>query len=119
MNTRRLEFWILLTDLVWIAGAFFISDLLRFGLNWSPDERLSIDALMPFAVATAVIWVGLSCFMQMDGFRGGWKFSTVFSHVLFGTCCTTAVLLTLGYLARSYVSRLALAYFLMLLFWGV
>jgi len=118
MNTRRLEFWILLTDLVWIAGAFFISDLLRFGLNWSPDERLSIDALMPFAVATAVIWVGLSCFMQMDGFRGGWKFSTVFSHVLFGTCCTTAVLLTLGYLARSYVSRLALAYFLMLLFWG-
>jgi lipopolysaccharide/colanic/teichoic acid biosynthesis glycosyltransferase len=118
MNTRRLEFWILLADLVWIAGAFLISDLLRFGFTWNPDERVSIDALMPFAVVTAIIWIGLSLFMQMDGFRGGWKFSTVFSHVLFGTCCTTAVLLTLGYLARSYVSRLALAYFLLLLFGG-
>lgn len=118
MNTRRLEFWILLADLVWIAGAFFLADLLRFGFTWTPHERISIDALMPFAVATAFIWIGLSSFMQMDGFRGGWKFSAVFSHVLFGTCCTTAVLLTLGYLARSYVSRLALAYFLLLLFWG-
>lgn len=118
MNTRRLEFWILLADLVWIGGAFLISDLLRFGFTWTPDERMSIDALMPFAVAAAVIWIALSLFMQMDGFRGGWKFSTVFSHVLFGTCCTMAVLLTLGYLARSYVSRLALAYFLLLLFGG-
>ncbi|HET8825930.1 MAG TPA: sugar transferase [Terriglobales bacterium] len=118
MNTRRLELWILLADLAWIAGAFLISDLLRFGFTWTPDERVSIDALMPFALATAIIWIGLSFFMQMDGFRGGWKFSTVFSHVLFGTCCTTAVLLTFGYLARSYVSRLALAYFLLLLFGG-
>jgi lipopolysaccharide/colanic/teichoic acid biosynthesis glycosyltransferase len=118
MNTRRLEFWILLADLAWIACAFLISDLLRFGLTWTPDEWVSIHALMPFAAATALIWIGLSFFMQMDGFRGGWKFSTVFSHVLFGTTCTTAVLLTLGYLARSYVSRLALAYFLLLLFWG-
>lgn len=118
MNTRRLEFWMLLADLVWIAGAFLISDLLRYGLTWTPDERGLIHSLMPFAVTTAIIWIGLSFFMQMDGFRGGWKFSTVFSHVLFGTCCTTAVLLTLGYLARSYVSRLALAYFLLLLFGG-
>ncbi len=118
MNTRRLELWILLADLACIAGAFFISDLLRFGLTWTPDEQVSINALMPFAVATAIIWIGLSSFMQMDGFRGGWKFSAVFSHVLFGTCCTTAVLFTLGYLARSYVSRLALAYFLLLLFGG-
>lgn len=118
MNTRRLEFWILFADLAWIACALFISDLLRFGMTWTPDERVSIDALMPFAVATGLIWIGLSFFMQMDGFRGGWKFSTVFSHVLFGTCCTTSVLLTLGYLARSYVSRLALAYFLLLLFGG-
>lgn len=118
MNTRRLELWILLADLAWIAAAFFISDLFRFGFTWTTDERISIDALMPFAVATAIIWIGLSFFMQMDGFRGGWKFSTVFSHVLFGSCCTTAVLLTLGYLTRSYVSRLALAYLLLLLFGG-
>jgi len=118
MNTRKLEWWILLADLVWIAGALLISDLLRFGFTWTADERVSIHALFPFAVATIVIWTALSFFMQMDGFRGGWKLSTVFSHLLIGTCFTTVVLLTSGYLFRSYVSRLALGYFLGLLFSG-
>ena len=118
MNTRRLELWILLADLSWIAGAFFISDLLRFGLTWTSSERVSMQALLPFGVTAAVFWVALSFFMQMDGFRGGWKFSVVFSHVLFGSMCTIAVLLALGYLTRTYVSRLALAYFIALLFAG-
>ena len=118
MNTRKLEVWILLGDLFWVACAFLMSAVLRFGFTWTTEARRSIHALSPFAIATAVIWIGLSFLMQMDGFRGGWKFSTVVSHVLFGTCCTTAVLLTLGYLVRSYVSRLALAYFLLLLFGG-
>ena len=118
MNTRRLELWILLADLSWIAGAFFISDLLRFGLTWTSSERVSMQALLPFGVTAAVSWVALSFFMQMDGFRGGWKFSVVFSHVLFGSMCTIAVLLALGYLTRTYVSRLALAYFIALLFAG-
>ena len=118
MNTRRLELWILLADLTWIAGAVFISDLLRFGLTWTPIERVSIQALLPFGAAAAVFWAALSFFMQMDGFRGGWKFSVVFSHLLFGSICTIAVLLALGYLTRTYVSRLALAYFIVLLFAG-
>src|SRR5436305_7588127 len=32
MNTRKLEFWILLADLVWIVLAFLSADLLRYGL---------------------------------------------------------------------------------------
>jgi lipopolysaccharide/colanic/teichoic acid biosynthesis glycosyltransferase len=118
MNTRKLELWILFADIIWIGGAFGLSDLLRFGFSWTADERISIHALMPFAFAAVLIWTALSLLMQLDGFRGGWKFSTVFSHVLFGSCCTMAVLLTVGYLTRSYVSRLALGYFILLLFWG-
>jgi len=118
MNTRKLEFWILFADLVWIGGAFLTSDLLRFGFTWTPGERISIHALVPFAIAAAITWTILSIFMPMDGFRGGWKFSTVFSHMLIGTCCTLAVQLAMGYLVRSYVSRLALAYFIVLVFWG-
>lgn len=118
MNTRKLELWILFGDLVWIGSAFLISDLLRFGFTWTTGERNSIHALLPFAFAAAIIWTVLSIFMPMDGFRGGWKFSTVFSHLLIGTGCTLAVLLTTGYLTRSYVSRLALCYFILLLFWG-
>jgi lipopolysaccharide/colanic/teichoic acid biosynthesis glycosyltransferase len=118
MNTRRLELWILLADLSWILGAFFISDLLRFGLTWTPAERISMHALLPFGITAAAVWAALSFFMQMDGFRGGWKFSVVFSHVLFGSVSTIAVILALGYLTRTYVSRLALAYFMALLFVG-
>src|SRR5207248_7850979 len=40
------------------------------------------------------------------------------SHLLLGTSCTFAVLLTIGYLMRSYVSRLALGYFVLLLISG-
>lgn len=115
MNTRKLEIWILLADLAWIGIAFLISDLLRFGLTWMPGERTSIHALVPFVFATVACWIVLSVFMPMDGFRGGWKFSAAFSHVLLGTAFTAAALLALGYLTRSYVSRLALGYFMVLL----
>jgi len=108
MNTRKLEVWILLADLACIGVAFLGADLLRFGLTWDPDEVISIHALLPFALATCFIWIALSVVMQMDGFRGGWKLSAVFSHLLLGTSCTFALLLALGYLTRSYVSRLAL-----------
>ena len=115
MNTRKLEVWILLADLAWIGIAFLISDLLRFGLTWMPDERASIHALVPFVFAAIACWIALSLFMPMDGFRGGWKLSAVFSHILLGTVFTAAALLALGYLTRSYVSRLALGYFMVLL----
>jgi lipopolysaccharide/colanic/teichoic acid biosynthesis glycosyltransferase len=115
MNTRKLELWILLADLAWIGIAFLGSDLLRFGLTWTPDERTSIAAIVPFVFATIACWIALSLFMPMDGFRGGWKLSAVFSHVLLGTVFTGAVLLGVGYLTRSYVSRLALGYFVLLL----
>ncbi|HZP17550.1 MAG TPA: sugar transferase [Terriglobales bacterium] len=118
MNTRKLELWILLADLSWIGGAFLAAGLLRFGLTWTPDERASIHALLPFVSATSIIWTALSAFMPMDGFRGGWRLPAVLSHLLLGTVCTMGVLLTLGYLTRSYVSRLALAYFIVLLFGG-
>jgi len=118
MNTRKLEVWILLADLACIGVAFLGADLLRFGLTWDPNELVSIHALLPFVIATCFIWIALSAVMQMDGFRGGWKLSAVFSHLLLGTSCTFALLLALGYLTRNYVSRLALGYFMLLLVGG-
>jgi lipopolysaccharide/colanic/teichoic acid biosynthesis glycosyltransferase len=118
MNTRKLEIWILIADMACIALAFLGADALRYGLTWTPDERVAIRALLPFVFSTAVVWTALSVFMPMDGFRGGWKLSTVFSHVFFGASCTVAVLVVMGYFTRSYVSRLAFGYFLVLLVAG-
>lgn len=118
MNTRKLEVWILIADLACIALAFLGADTLRYGLTWTPDERIGIRALLPFILTTGIVWTTLSAFMPMDGFRGGWKLSAVLSHVFLGMGCTVAVLVALGYFTRSYVSRLAFGYFLLLLFAG-
>ena len=118
MNTRRLELWILLADVVWIVVAFFCADLLRFGLTWTSGERIAIRALLPFVIATCATWIALSSIMEMDGFRGGWRLSAVISHLLLGLCCTLTLVTALGYFARSYVSRLALTYFTVLLACG-
>jgi lipopolysaccharide/colanic/teichoic acid biosynthesis glycosyltransferase len=115
MKTRRLEIWIWLADLAWIGVAFVSADLLRYGLSWSAAERASIHALMPFAAATAIAWSALSAFMPIDGFRGGWRLSAVLSELLLGLGSMLAVLTVLGYFSRSYVSRLALSYFILLL----
>lgn len=115
MNNRRLEIWILLADLVWILLAFWGADVLRYGTTWDPAERIGIDALVPFVAATCLTWIALSCFMQMDGFRGGWRLSAVLSHVFIGTCFLVAVLAVIGYFSRTYVSRLALTFFIALL----
>jgi lipopolysaccharide/colanic/teichoic acid biosynthesis glycosyltransferase len=115
MNTRRLELWILLADVAWIVVAFFGADLLRFGLTWTYGERIAIRALLPFVIATCATWIALSSVMEMDGFRGGWRLSAVLSHLLLGLCCTVTLVTALGYFARSYVSRLALTYFTVLL----
>ena len=114
MNTRKLELWILLADIVWIVVAFFAADLLRFGLTWLPGERVAIRALLPFLIGTCVCWVALSTVMEMDGFRGGWRLSAMLSQLLLGIACTVAFVTVLGYFSRNYVSRLALTYFVLL-----
>jgi lipopolysaccharide/colanic/teichoic acid biosynthesis glycosyltransferase len=118
MNTRRLEIWIWVADLAWMFLAFFGADFLRYGTTWTPLERSSIHALVPFALATGVTWSALSLFMRMDGFRGGWRPSAVLSQLLLAMCCTLAVVTILGYFTRTYISRLALTYFMLLLFAG-
>jgi lipopolysaccharide/colanic/teichoic acid biosynthesis glycosyltransferase len=115
VKTRRFEVWIWIADLAWILLAFIGADLLRFGATWSPDERISIHALVPFMIATCVTWSALSLFMQMDGFRGGWRASAVLSQIVLAMFCTLAVITVLGYFTQTYVSRLALTYFMALL----
>lgn len=118
MNTHKLERWILLADLAWIAGAFFGADLLRYGPSWDAAEREGIRTLLPFIATAFVSWTALSVFMPMDGFRGGWRLGAVISHLLIGAGFTFALMVVLAYFTRTYVSRLALGYFMVLLTLG-
>ncbi|MBO0911128.1 MAG: hypothetical protein J2P13_04995, partial [Acidobacteria bacterium] len=115
MNTRRLEGWIWAADLGWIFLAFLGADVLRYGPTWDADERILIHGLEPFILASAILWTALSLFMHLDGFRGGWRASAVLTQLLIGLTSTLAGLTLLGYFTRAHVSRLALAYFVVLL----
>ena len=110
--------WILLADLVWSVIALFGADALRYGVFWMAPDRTAIYALVPFLAVTMVFWILLSGRITLDGFRGGWRFPAVVSHVFSVVLCLMFILFSGAYLAREYVSRLALSYFGVLLFVG-
>jgi lipopolysaccharide/colanic/teichoic acid biosynthesis glycosyltransferase len=118
MKPRHLSRWILLADLCWATAALFCADVLRYGMTWNRADRIAIHRLLPFLAATWILWTVFSSWMKLDCFSGGWRFPAVMSHVFLATGGLMGLLLGAGYLAQRFVSRLALAYFGVLLYLG-
>src|ERR1700730_11893384 len=118
MKFHNLRNWISVVDLAWIAIAMALAYLLRYGWAWDgPPGRSAAIFMLPSLVAV-LVWSLLSSRLQLDGFRGGWRFSAVFSQLLSAVSLLMMSLLVGGYLGRQYVSRLMLGYFGLLLFVG-
>jgi lipopolysaccharide/colanic/teichoic acid biosynthesis glycosyltransferase len=118
MKSHNLRSWISVADLAWVTIAMALAYLLRYGWAWDgPPGRSAAMFLLP-SLAAALIWSLLSSRLQLDGFRGGWRFSAVVSQLLSAVALLMMSLLVGGYLARQYVSRLMLGYFGVLLFAG-
>lgn len=111
---------ILAADLVWGMIAMLLAYLLRYGWVWYGPEDGKKTALVffPPLVVALVLWFVISNWQRMDGFRGGWRFSALLSHLLLGIATLMAFLLAVGFLLREYISRLAMGYFGVLLFIG-
>lgn len=105
-------------DLIWVAMACVCADLLRYGVRWGATQRIFLHDLLPFLVVTWLLWGFLSDRMQLDGFRGGWRFHAITSSLFLGVLLLMTVFLASSYLSRQYMSRLALGYFCVLLFVG-
>lgn len=118
MKPRYLHRWILLADLCWALLAFACAEVLRYGFYWSAADRISAFRSLPFLVAAWIVWTILSPWMKLDCFSGGWRLAAVLSQIFLAVCCLMSLLLGAGYLARQFVSRLALAYFGVLLYLG-
>ncbi len=111
MKSNNLRNWISVADLAWVAIAMALAYLLRYGWAWDgPPGRSAAIFLLP-SLAAALIWSLLSLRLQLDGFRGGWRFSAVVSQLLSAVSLLMMSLLVGGYLTRQYVSRLLLGYF--------
>jgi lipopolysaccharide/colanic/teichoic acid biosynthesis glycosyltransferase len=119
MDTRKLRSWILTADLCWAALALVVAYVLRYGIDgplqsfWKPFSLFGME----FA-SVAILWLILYEWMRLDGFRGGWHPPAMLSRVFLGVLTLMAILLSVAYLARDLVSRLALAYFGIALFVG-
>src|SRR5258708_18746445 len=118
MNPRNLSSGILISDLLWSAVAMVGALALRYGGELSQVGLRTLVAQAPFLVGAWVIWTLLSLFLALDGFKGGWRLSAVVSQLLLAVGGLMVVLSAGGYLFASYVSRLALIYFGILLFAG-
>jgi len=118
MNQPKLSVALVFADLFWSVWAMGIALLLRYGVHWSGADKASAWHLLPFLGAMWVIWVLFSFSLPLDGFRGGWRFSAVVSQLLIAVGLLMSILLSGGYLARDYVSRLALFEFCLVLLAG-
>jgi lipopolysaccharide/colanic/teichoic acid biosynthesis glycosyltransferase len=118
MKPNSVSRGILLADLAWSVVALLGATALRYGAFWRAADRSSMYALLPFLAVTIVVWTVLSVWMKLDCFRGGWHFPAIFARLFLAAFCLMCVLLSGGYLAREYVSRLALTYFGVSLFGG-
>jgi len=118
MKKNRFVLWILASDLLWVTVAFLGADLLRYGIHSGTAQNAFVHDLLPFLLVTWVVWAFLSDSLQLDGFRGGWRFSAIVSALFLGVLFLMTVLLAISYLLRDYVSRLAIAYVSVLLLVG-
>jgi lipopolysaccharide/colanic/teichoic acid biosynthesis glycosyltransferase len=118
MKPRNVHRWILLADLCWAPAALICAEVLRYGITWNSEDRIAAHRLLPFLLATWILWTVFSSWMKLDCFGGGWRFPAMASHVFLAICGLMGLLLGVGYLAQRFVSRLALAYFGVLLYLG-
>jgi lipopolysaccharide/colanic/teichoic acid biosynthesis glycosyltransferase len=110
--------WILAGDLVWITLSFLTAGLLRYGTQWDATSYRATYALLPFLIASWVLWTILFYRMKLDGFQGGWWLPSIASGLFLAVMGQMTLLLAAAYLTRQYVSRLVLASYGLLLFPG-
>jgi lipopolysaccharide/colanic/teichoic acid biosynthesis glycosyltransferase len=118
VKKQSLQHWILAADLSWILVAMVLAFGLRYGIHgFGPGGKI-LRQFTPLLIGVVVLWGVLFPAMKLDGFRRGWDLSAIISQLFLGVSFLTLVVLAGSYVAREFVSRLALAYFSLLLFAG-
>jgi lipopolysaccharide/colanic/teichoic acid biosynthesis glycosyltransferase len=118
LKTQSLRYVILAADLVWAAAAMGLACLLPGGSGARSASPDSILVCVPALLLALFLWIVLSSWLRLDGFRGGWRGPAVLSELFPAVAGLMATLFAGGFLLPVYASRLALSYFGLLLFLG-
>jgi len=118
VKTQRLRYLILGADLIWAVASMGLAYLLRYGGGARGPEQSSIVVFVPLLLLALFLWSVMSWWLQLDGFRGGWRVPAVLSQLFPAVVGLMATVFAGGYAAQIYRSRLVLGYFGVLLFLG-
>jgi lipopolysaccharide/colanic/teichoic acid biosynthesis glycosyltransferase len=118
MTPRNLRNLILTSDLTWGILAMPLAYLVRYGWVWRGPTDSSALIFLPPLMAALLLWSLMSSWVRLDGFRAGWRFPAVISQLILAVLALMCALFTIAYLERQYISRLALGYFGLLVFFG-
>jgi lipopolysaccharide/colanic/teichoic acid biosynthesis glycosyltransferase len=118
MKKQRLQHWILAADLIWVSIAMLIAYVLTYDTKLDSAGESRLLTFVPLLLGSVVLWAALFSWMKLDGFRLGWHLPAIVSELLLSASCLLGCLLAALFLARYYISRLALAYFGLLLVMG-
>jgi len=116
---HRFRGWIWAADLLWLTLSMILAWFIRYGSAWHIQPRYTVQAFSLTLLGSLLIWSILWLALELDGFRGGWRFSAVASHLILAFAIVMVTTLAAGYLVRIYVSRLALGYFSVVTFGGL
>ena len=118
MKKQRFQYWILAADIAWVLVSLPSAYALRYGIHWYHPANISLPTLLVSLIASIILWAIIYSSMQLDGFRRGWHPSSLVSQLFVALSFLMIVLLAGGYLLQVAVSRLAISYFALLLFFG-
>lgn len=108
---------ILAADLAWIPVALAAEQVLCSELHCR-QLPLGPPNFVVYVVCTVFAWVLLSENMHLDGFRGGWRLSSVVSHLLLAVALLMVLLVAVENLSERYVGRLTISVFALFLLIG-
>jgi lipopolysaccharide/colanic/teichoic acid biosynthesis glycosyltransferase len=121
MKIRIIRNCILAADLLLLApGALGLAIVLRYAGTRDGIRFLEhSQAYLPMMLVVFGAWTFLYFEMNLDGFKGGWLFSTILANAIVGVFLLMMVVLTLAFLTQHYYSRLVLLYFVIFFVFGL
>jgi lipopolysaccharide/colanic/teichoic acid biosynthesis glycosyltransferase len=105
-------------DLVWAVAAMGFACLLSLGRGVRSAAPDSFLVFVPALLLSLFLWIVLSTWLRLDGFRGGWRGPAVLSQLFPAVVGLMAALFASGLVIPIQTSRLALGYFGIFLYLG-
>ena len=95
MMNRKLQYAILISDLLWIASAFLLADFLCNGAGICSAVSATRPVHIPAVAVAFLVWTVLYFTKRLEGFCRGWHLPSIFAQVTVGACFLLGALMVL------------------------